>query len=204
MAGFLFSWAASSPSILFTSSKFCFVGIYLIRPLKKGMVFIYHIVKPGETLSVIARNYRRSLSQLFAANPSITNPNLIFPGQQILIPGLPNPDTIPYTIIVSRGKRNLTLLKNGAVQKVYPIAVGKMLTQTPIGEFVIVNREPNPGGPYGVMWLSLSKSGYGIHGTNNPASIGQFVSKGCIRMYNENVLELARIVPNGTRVLIQP
>lgn len=165
---------------------------------------IIHIVKPGETLAVIAKNYRRSLKQLLAANPSIANPNIIYPGQRIRIPGLPNPDTIPYTIIVSREKRNLTLLKNGAVQKVYPIAVGKMLTQTPIGEFVIVNRAPNPGGPYGVMWLSLSKSGYGIHGTNNPASIGKFVSKGCIRMYNENVLELASLVPNGTRVMIQP
>lgn len=79
-----------------------------------------------------------------------------------------------------------------------------MLTQTPIGEFVIVNREPEPGGPYGAMWLSLSKYGYGIHGTNNPSSIGQSVSKGCIRMYNQDVLQLARIVPNGTRVIIQP
>ncbi|GLB60399.1 putative L,D-transpeptidase YkuD [Cytobacillus sp. NCCP-133] len=168
------------------------------------MIFIYHIVKPGETLSVIAKNYRRTPSQLLAVNPAILNPNLIYVGQRILIPGLPNPETIPYTIIVSRGKRNLTLLKKGAVQKIYSIAVGQMLTQTPIGDFVIVNREPNPGGPYGVMWLSLSKLGYGIHGTNNPASIGQSVSKGCIRMYNEDVLELASLVPNGTKVLIQP
>ncbi|WP_264805507.1 L,D-transpeptidase family protein [Cytobacillus sp. NCCP-133] len=165
---------------------------------------MYHIVKPGETLSVIAKNYRRTPSQLLAVNPAILNPNLIYVGQRILIPGLPNPETIPYTIIVSRGKRNLTLLKKGAVQKIYSIAVGQMLTQTPIGDFVIVNREPNPGGPYGVMWLSLSKLGYGIHGTNNPASIGQSVSKGCIRMYNEDVLELASLVPNGTKVLIQP
>ncbi|KON90408.1 L,D-transpeptidase [Sporosarcina globispora] len=165
---------------------------------------MYHIIKRGETLAVIAKNYRLPLSELLAANPAIVNPNLIYPGQRIIIPGLPEPDTIPFTIIVSRGKRILTLLNNGAVQKVYPIAVGKMLTQTPIGEFVIVNREPNPGGPYGVMWLSLSKSGYGIHGTNNPSSIGQSVSKGCIRMFNHDVLELSRIVPNGTRVLIQP
>ncbi len=168
------------------------------------MIVIYHIVKPGETMSVIAKNYRRPLRELLAANPSIVNPGLIYPGQQIVIPGLPEPDSIPYTIIVSKGKRILTLLNNSAVQKVYPIAVGKMLTQTPVGEFVIVNREPNPGGPYGVMWLSLSKAGYGIHGTNNPSSIGQSVSKGCIRMYNQDVLELSRIVPNGTRVRIQP
>lgn len=84
----------------------------------------------------------------------------------------------------------------------YPIATGRMLYATPKGDFVIVNRQPNPGGPYGSMWLSLSKAGYGIHGTNTPSSIGQSVSKGCIRMYNKDVLELAGYVPNGTKVTI--
>jgi lipoprotein-anchoring transpeptidase ErfK/SrfK len=77
-----------------------------------------------------------------------------------------------------------------------------MLTATPQGEFVIVNREPNPGGPFGAMWLSLSKIHYGIHGTNDPSSIGKSVSLGCVRMHNKDVLELARIVPNGTAVSI--
>jgi lipoprotein-anchoring transpeptidase ErfK/SrfK len=88
--------------------------------------------------------------------------------------------------------------------KVYPIAVGKILSGTPIGEFVIVNREPNPGGPFGVLWMSLSKIHYGIHGTNDPSSIGKAVSRGCIRMQNRDVLELGSIVPNGTRVIIRP
>lgn len=163
-----------------------------------------HRVRPGETLATIARNYRRSIRQLLQANPSIINPNVIYPGQVINIPGLPDPNTIPYSIVVSVSKRQLTLFHRGAPIKTYPIAVGKMLTQTPAGQYVIVNREPNPGGPYGVMWLSLSKAGYGIHGTNDPSSIGKAVSKGCIRMYNQDVLELARRVPNGTMVTINP
>lgn len=163
-----------------------------------------HIVKPGETLASIAKNYRRPLSQIIAANPTITHQQIIYPGQTILIPGLPNPDSIPYKIIVSKRAKTLTLLKNGIPQKTYPVALGKILTQTPVGEFVIVNREPNPGGPFGVMWLSLSKTGYGIHGTNNPSSIGKDVSHGCIRLYNKDVLELASIVPNGTKVIIHP
>ncbi|PLR97473.1 L,D-transpeptidase family protein [Bacillus sp. T33-2] len=161
-----------------------------------------HIVRPGETLAIIAVNYRRSLQQLLAANPGITNPNIISVGQQITIPGLPDPGSIPFSIRVSLSQKQLTLSRNGSEVKTYPVAIGKMLSITPVGEFVIVNREPNPGGPYGAMWLSLSKRGYGIHGTNNPASIGKSVSKGCIRMYNRDVLELARIVPNGTRVSI--
>lgn len=162
-----------------------------------------HIVKAGESLAIIAANYRISLNQLIAVN-NISNPNIIYIGQQINIPSLPNPDSIPYSIHISVSTKRLILKREGQVVREYPIAVGKIVTATPVGDFVIVNREPNPGGPFGVMWLSLSKVHYGIHGTNNPASIGKAVSLGCIRMYNNDVLELASMVPNGTRVLIRP
>lgn len=163
-----------------------------------------HRVKPGETLGIISVNYRRSIREILQANSGVTNPNLLYPGQPINIPGLPDPNSIPYSVRVSLNSKRLTLLRNGQTAKSYPVAIGKMLSQTPVGEFVIVNREPNPGGPFGVMWLSLSKAGYGIHGTNDPSSIGKSVSKGCIRMFNKDVLELAGLIPNGTKVFIQP
>jgi L,D-transpeptidase ErfK/SrfK len=162
-----------------------------------------HVVKPGETLAIIAMNYRTTVNRLLAAN-TISNPNILYIGQQITIPNLPNPDTIPFSIHISISNKRLILKRNGQVVKGYPIAVGKIVTATPVGDFVIVNREPNPGGPFGAMWLSLSKIHYGIHGTNNPSSIGKSVSLGCIRMYNHDVLELASLVPNGTKVLIRP
>jgi len=86
--------------------------------------------------------------------------------------------------------------------KTYSIAVGKMLTPTPPGNFKIINKKENPGGPFGAMWMGLSKPHYGIHGTNNPSSIGKDVSHGCIRMTNRDVLELAARVPIGTNVYI--
>ncbi|KKB34299.1 L,D-transpeptidase family protein [Bacillus thermotolerans] len=162
-----------------------------------------HTVKPGETLSSIAADYRVSVSRLLAANPGI-NPNLIYPGQRIRIPGLPSPSSSPYDIHVSLSNRRLTLRRNGVVQKTYPVGVGRMVSQTPVGDFVIINKAPNPGGPYGTMWMSLSKQHYGIHGTNDPSSIGKFVSRGCIRMHNRDVEELARTVPIGTAVHIRP
>jgi L,D-transpeptidase ErfK/SrfK len=161
-----------------------------------------HIVKPGDTLYKISVDYRITLGQLYAANPGV-NYQQLYVGQNINIPGLPDPNTIPYNIQISIGKRQLSLFNNGKLVKIFPIAVGKMLSGTPTGEFVIVNRQMNPGGPYGVMWLSLSKQGYGIHGTNDPSSIGKAVSKGCVRMYNRDVLQLAELVPNGTRVIIR-
>ncbi|WP_042355457.1 L,D-transpeptidase family protein [Bacillus rubiinfantis] len=160
-----------------------------------------HLVRPGETLAIISADYRVSLQRLYAANPGIGQ---LHAGQRIVIPGLPEPNTIPYSIQVSVNKRMLSLYHNGKLQRIFPIAVGSMLTRTPIGEFVVVNRQINPGGPFGVMWLSLSKQGYGIHGTNNPSSIGKAVSHGCIRMNNRDVLQLSSIIPNGTRVIIQP
>jgi len=162
-----------------------------------------HTVKPGETLNQIARDYRKPLFEIIRANPSI-NPNLIYPGQSIIIPGFPDPSTIPFKIEISTQNRHLRLLKNGVLQKQYPIAVGRMLHSTPIGNFIIINKAPNPGGPFGTMWMSLSKEHYGIHGTNDPSSIGKFVSKGCIRMYNHDVEELARTIPIGTPVFIHP
>jgi len=109
-----------------------------------------------------------------------------------------------YRIIVDLSDRQLYLLEQDIVVRGFPVGIGAMLTQTPTGEYTIVNKQANPGGPYGAFWMGLSKPHYGIHGTNNPASIGQQVSLGCIRMYNEDVLELSGIVPIGTRVTIRP
>lgn len=168
------------------------------------MITVIHTVLPGETLLQISRNYRTPLEIILGANPIITNPGMVFVGQKIEIPGLPNPETIPYFIVVSINNRTLKLFQNDALIKTYPIAVGRMLNETPVGDFVIVNRAPYPGGPFGTMWLSLSKEHYGIHGTNDPSSIGHAVSKGCVRMHNQDVEELASIVPNGTAVSIRP
>jgi L,D-transpeptidase ErfK/SrfK len=161
---------------------------------------LIYTVKPGETLASISADFRVSLQNLHSANPGVAH---VQAGQRIQIPGIPEPSSISYSIQISVKKRTLALFQHGRLVKIYPIAVGKMLTHTPTGEFVVINRELNPGGPYGVMWLSLSKQGYGIHGTNDPSSIGKAVSHGCVRMYNRDVLELAHTIPNGTRVVIK-
>jgi len=108
-----------------------------------------------------------------------------------------------YRIIVDLSDRRLYLLDGDVVTRAFPIGIGKMLTQTPTGEYRIINKQSNPGGPFGAFWMGLSRPHYGIHGTNDPASIGHMVSHGCIRMYNQDVLELSRIVPIGTRVTIR-
>jgi lipoprotein-anchoring transpeptidase ErfK/SrfK len=108
-----------------------------------------------------------------------------------------------YRIIVDLSDRNLYLLDGNSVVRSFPVGVGKILTKTPAGDYSIINKQANPGGPFGAFWMGLSRPHYGIHGTNDPSSIGREVSHGCIRMHNEDVLQLASLVPIGARVTIR-
>ena len=107
-----------------------------------------------------------------------------------------------YLIKVSLAKRLLFLINGKTIIRTYPVGVGKSATTTPTGTYHIVSKVRNPGGPFGAIWMGLSQPHYGIHGTNNPASIGGAVSKGCVRMYNHDALELASLVDVGTPVYI--
>jgi len=109
---------------------------------------------------------------------------------------------VAYSITVNLPTRKLILYRNGSAVNSYPIGIGRMLTPTPTGTYSIINKQSNPGGPFGAMWMGLSKPTYGIHGTNDPSSIGHIVSHGCIRMHNSDVLELSKLVPIGTQVTI--
>jgi len=109
-----------------------------------------------------------------------------------------------YNITVDLDQRELTLKEGEEILKVYPVAVGKPSTPTPTGNWRIIQKTENPGGPFGARWMRLNVpwGGYGIHGTNEPESIGQAASHGCVRMNNEDVIELYDIVPLGTEVRI--
>ena len=62
---------------------------------------------------------------------------------------------------------------------------------------------PGPNGPVGVAWLDLTKEHYGIHGTNEPQTIGRAESSGCIRMANWDVMRLARMMKPGFTAIFQ-
>ncbi|WP_068773984.1 L,D-transpeptidase [Paenibacillus sp. FJAT-26967] len=109
-----------------------------------------------------------------------------------------------YKIDIDISAFKLTLYEDDKAVNSYPVGVGKLVTQTPVGTYTVINKQPNPGGPFGAFWMGLSKRHYGIHGTNDPSSIGKRSSHGCIRMKNPDVLALAKVVPIGTVVNIHP
>jgi lipoprotein-anchoring transpeptidase ErfK/SrfK len=126
---------------------------------------------------------------------------------------IPQPSAPQRVIVVSLEDRKLALVEDGQVKKVYPVAVGKPSTPSPEGTFTIERRvanptyhhdgrtvPPGPRNPVGTRWMGLSIHGYGIHGTNEPASIGKAASHGCIRMAKADLEEFYEQVAVGDRV----
>jgi lipoprotein-anchoring transpeptidase ErfK/SrfK len=116
-------------------------------------------------------------------------------------------------IVVSLEDRKLALVEDGQVKNIYSVAVGKPSTPSPVGSFTIARRAanptyhhngktvlPGPGNPVGTRWMGLSIAGYGIHGTNEPNSIGKAASHGCIRMGRTDLEEFYALVDVGDTV----
>ena len=116
-------------------------------------------------------------------------------------------------VVVSLEDRKLALVEDGQVKKIYTVAVGKPSTPSPVGTFTIARRVanptyhhdgktvlPGPGNPVGTRWMGLNKHGYGIHGTNEPRSIGKAASHGCIRMSKADLEEFYQLVAVGDTV----
>ncbi len=128
-------------------------------------------------------------------------------------------------VIVSFGDRKLYLVYARGKAMSYPIAVPRKQSRW-AGVTRVSRKAVNPGwtptpsmrrenpklpahvpgghplNPLGVRALYLGSSMYRIHGTDAPWTIGTAVSKGCIRMYNEDVLHLYPRVPTGTKVTV--
>ncbi len=131
----------------------------------------------------------------------------------------------PGTIVVSFADRRLYKVVRGRRAISYPIAVPRRISRWS-GTLSVTRKAVNPswtptpkmrrenprlpayvpGGhprnPMGVRALYLGSTMYRIHGTDAPWTIGKAVSKGCIRMYNDHVVDLYRRTRVGTRVIV--
>ncbi|MDI3312336.1 MAG: L,D-transpeptidase family protein [Thermoanaerobacterium sp.] len=119
------------------------------------------------------------------------------------------------TITVNIPSRTIYFVSQNT-SKLYPIAVGKIVSTSPLGTYRIINKQVNPkwvspwngevvpsgpDNPLGYRWMGFY-SDYGIHGNNMPSSIGTLASSGCIRMYEADVEELFDMVNYGDIVNI--
>jgi lipoprotein-anchoring transpeptidase ErfK/SrfK len=125
-------------------------------------------------------------------------------------------------IVIDESSHTLTLYRADRLAAQFGVAVGQPAYPTPTGDFTIIAKvvdptwvppdspwaqgelpiPPGPDNPLGTRWMGLSAPGVGIHGTNDPASIGYSVSHGCIRMAIPDAERLFDMVYVGTRVTI--
>ncbi len=128
------------------------------------------------------------------------------------------------SIRIDLSERKLYLYSEGKLVKTYSVAVGRPSYPTPKGHWKIITKEvnptwnppdspwaagavaigPGPDDPLGTRWMGLSAPGVGIHGTNEPWSIGSYASHGCIRMHIPDAEDLFDRVFIGTPVDIVP
>lgn len=131
------------------------------------------------------------------------------------LPATRAPARVRRQIVVSVPDRKLVVMENGAVLRIFSVAVGTGVSPSPTGSFEIVTRlteptyyhagtviPPGESNPLGPRWVGFNRKGYGIHGTNAPGSIGKAASHGCIRMRNRDIREFFAMVNVGDSVEI--
>jgi lipoprotein-anchoring transpeptidase ErfK/SrfK len=149
------------------------------------------------------------------------------PGTQIPSPGESASPPGNVAIKVDTKTNILEVREGEKLVAAYPVTVGSAQTTSPIGDWKVRRitkmptfrwdkemlrhgkrsgnfylLRPGPRNPVGVMWIALNKKGIGIHGTNDPGSIGHAASHGCIRLANWDVVRLATKIKPGDNVSI--
>lgn len=189
-------------------------------------------LEKGDTLPDIARHFGLGLNAISAANPGVDvwvpeeGERILLPLSFIL------PDAPRRGIVVNLATMRLFQFKGDDTSHVvssYPVGIGTRERPSPMGQMHVVRKAarptwnvpasiaadhrrkgdflpakvpPGPENPLGEYALYLSKTGYLIHGTNKPASIGLKATNGCMRLYPENVAMLFNDTPVNTPVTI--
>lgn len=187
-----------------------------------------HAVKRGESLIETARDFGLGYHELIRANPGL-DPFIPPPGTKVRIPTVwILPRARPEGIVINLSEMRLYYYfggKNYPMVITFPVGIGREGFDTPVGNYSIGGKlrnptwyrppsarkenpdqplsiPPGPDNPLGDYWLQLSIPNYGIHGTNRPWGLGRRVSRGCIRLYPEDIRWLFEAVREGTPVQI--
>jgi lipoprotein-anchoring transpeptidase ErfK/SrfK len=164
-------------------------------------------VVEGDTLGKICKQYNITMDLVKVSNGMKSD--VVRVGQKLRI------WTGKFTVYANKSQNTLMLKSGEDVIKVYSVSTGAN-NSTPVGTFRITTKLENPvwfkagavippespDNVLGTRWMGFDKEGYGIHGTVAPDKIGQQVTAGCIRMRNEEVEELYKILPRGAEVII--
>ncbi|SEM70628.1 L,D-transpeptidase [Paenibacillus sp. OV219] len=111
----------------------------------------------------------------------------------------------PLSIVIDKDSHQLAVISGDVIVRSYNVGLGG--EKTPAGSFTISEKVRHPNGrddsEFGSRGMTMSKTLYAIHGTNDPDSIGKDESHGCVRMNQKDLEELYDLVPLGTKVTIK-
>ena len=186
-----------------------------------------YTVAGGDSLWSITGHFTMNRRLFDALNP-LPDPDQLRPGMRLRISDRHIVPRHPANgIVIDLAARSLYWFERGTVKGRFPVGIGRSDWATPPGRYRIVGRredpvwhvppsiqqemrahgEPvtavvpaGPDNPLGKYWIQLSAPGYGLHGTNAPASIGKYTSHGCLRLLPEHIARLYREAPDGTPV----
>ncbi|OGX06708.1 MAG: hypothetical protein A2Z88_09525 [Omnitrophica WOR_2 bacterium GWA2_47_8] len=184
------------------------IGLGPILSSQSSDYAVAYTVEPGDSLAKIAKKFGTTIPLIKKRNA--LQSDVVRAGQRL------NIWTGKFHILVSKAKNVLQLKVEDNIMKVYTVSTGKAETTTPAGNYTIITKLVNPvwyhdgkvyppGHPengLGSRWMGLNAEGYGIHGTIHPDQIGQAVSMGCVRMFNQDAEELYDLIPEGTEVSV--
>jgi lipoprotein-anchoring transpeptidase ErfK/SrfK len=182
-----------------------------VRPMKAGEVLTQRVLPDDETqTSVSIRDlnpkYKRQLMHYSTSHPVGTV--VVDPDSKFLYLVMEGGYALRYGIGVSREGFGWSGTAEIARKARWPTWTppAEMIRRQPELEQYRKGMEPGPGNPLGARALYLYQNGrdtlYRIHGTNEPSTIGQNVSSGCIRLLNHDVIDLFERVPVGARVVV--
>ena len=174
-----------------------------------------YTVAAGDSYWVICRDLRKQgllVNQGWIADFNHKRNYSLRAGETLKIP------QSKLSVSAWRSKRLMTLFADGIPIRLFPVSMGREGEPTPLGTFTlgICEKEPvyyppggspvpyqNPDNPLGERWLGFKEdTQYGLHGTNSESTIGSYESGGCVRMHNEDVMELFDMLSPGIRVTI--
>jgi lipoprotein-anchoring transpeptidase ErfK/SrfK len=178
--------------------------------------------RPFVTKPVVGRTIDRSKAFLAITDELVHATRSAITLKAKLIQPPVTPKTIGPVILIRRSANKLTLYNGMKTVRTFTVATGQNIYPTPLGRFQIVVKwknpwwyppaspwakglkpvPPGPNNPLGTRWMGLSAPGVGIHGTDEPASIGYSLSHGCIRMLVPQAEWLFNHVEVGTPVFI--
>ena len=205
----LHAWLAA------TERRFARAPVDATLKLKLGKPFLTKD-KPGRRLDT-----RRLEAKIVAALRA--NTRLPLRARTRAVAAKVSVGTFAETIVINRSTNRLFLYDLGKLRRVFKVATGQAIYPTPQGVWHIVVKwknptwyppvqdawarglkpvPPGPGNPLGTRWMGLDAPGVGIHGTDEPGSIGYSASHGCIRMQVPDAEWLFDHVDVGTTVYI--